>query len=317
MSKLLSFVIPCYRSEDTIEAVIAEINNVMQQTDEYDYEIIAVNDCSPDNVLAVLKQLAEKMSYVKVIDFAKNMGKGSAVMAGYSAAKGDIVINLDDDGQCPVDCVFDLIAPLANGYDVSIAKYFKKKQSTFKNFGSCINDLMSCALLDKPKDLQISNFMAVKRFICDEMLRYKNPYPYISGLFLRATSRVINVPMEERERISGTSGYTFVKSLKLLLNGFTAFSVKPLRLATFMGIISAVIGFVFAIYVVLRKLIYSEIAAGYSSLMAVLLFIGGIIMVCLGLIGEYVGRIYISLNNSPQYVIRQTINLDDQAFKHN
>ena len=311
MSKMLSFVIPCYRSEDTISSVIQEIDEVMKQKKDYDYEIIAVNDSSPDNVWNVLTELASQKTYIKIIDLAKNMGKNSALLAGYYYAKGDIVINLDDDGQCPVDKLWELLKPLKDGYDVSIARYNHKKQSAFKNFGSYVNHIMACFLLDKPKDLQISNFLAMKRFICKEILRYKNPYPYISGLYLRSTSRVKNVDMEERERLIGTSGYTFIKSLKMLLNGFTAFSVKPLRLATFLGFLTSCFGFGYAIYIIVRKFMRPDIASGYSSLMSVILFVGGVIMVLLGLLGEYVGRIYISLNNSPQYVIREVKNIEE------
>lgn len=306
----LSFVIPCYNSENTIASVINEIDVIMQQKNEYEYEIIAVNDSSPDNVWYVLENLTKERSNIKAIDLAKNMGKHSALMAGYSYAQGDIIISLDDDGQCPVDRLWDLLEPLEHGYDIVIARYPKKKQSAFKNFGSKVNDLMACFLLNKPKDLKLSNFYAIKRFICKEILRYTNPYPYISGLFLRSTMRIKNVYMEERERILGNSGYTFSKSLKLWLNGFTAFSVKPLRIATIIGFFTSLSGFIFALYVVLRKIYYPNIPSGYSSIMAVQLFIGGVIMLCLGLIGEYVGRIYISLNNSPQYVIRQTKNIE-------
>ena len=173
-----------------------------------------------------------------------------------------------------------------------------------------MNNLMACALLKKPRDLQISNFSAMKRFICLEILNYQNPYPYIDGLFLRSTGKIANVLMEERERAVGTSGYTFWKSLSLWLNGFTAFSVRPLRVATALGGIISAFGFLFGIWVVVSKLLHPEIMAGYSSLMAVLLFVGGMIMILLGLIGEYIGRIYISLNNSPQYVIRERTNFD-------
>ena len=310
--KKLSFVIPCYRSENTIISVIQEINLVLQHKSEYEYEIIAINDSSPDNVWYVLENLAKEYSNIKAIDLAKNMGKHSAMMAGYSFAIGDIIVSLDDDGQCPVDKLWDLLAPLEQGYDIAIARYPKKKQSAFKNFGSKVNDLMACFLIDKPKDLKLSNFYAIKRFVCQEVLRYHNPYPYVSGLFLRSTSKIKNVDMEERERIAGTSGYTFIKSLKLWLNGFTAFSVKPLRIATLVVFFTSLLGFLFAFYIVLRKIYFPDVAAGYSSLMAVQLFIGGIIMMCLGLIGEYVGRIYISLNNSPQYVIRKVVGLQDE-----
>lgn len=276
---------------------------------EYDFEIIAVNDCSPDNVLTVLKQIAQNDKRIKVIDLAKNSGKHAAVMAGYSVVSGEIIINLDDDGQCPMDKLWELVEPLNNGYDVSVSRYPRNKQSAFKNFGSKINDIMTRHLIGKPKDLYLGNFSATKRFVIDEILKYDKPYPYLAGLTLRTTSKICNVDMEERERAAGVGHYTFVKSLKLWLNGFTAFSVKPLRISTVLGALCAIIGFAYGIWTIIRKLLNPDIQTGYSSTMAVLLFIGGMIMMMLGMIGEYIGRIYICINNSPQYVIREAINI--------
>lgn len=306
----ISFVIPCYHSELTIKDVIDEIRCKMMERSDWDYEIIAVNDCSPDNVLLRLKELAENNGKLKVIDLAKNSGKHAAVMAGYSVAKGDVIINLDDDGQCPMDRLWDLIQPLNNGYDISVAKYPVKKQSAFKNFGSKINAIMSHFLIEKPKSLYLSNFSAMRRFVIDEIIRYDKPYPYLEGLMLRTTSKICNVEMEERERTVGIGHFTFKKSLKLWLNGFTAFSVKPLRISTILGVICALIGFVFGIVTIIHKLLNPEILIGYSSTMAVFLFIGGMIMMMLGMIGEYIGRIYICINNSPQYVIREMVNIE-------
>lgn len=307
-----SFVIPCYRSEFTVEGVLDEIRIVMGKRPELTYEIICVNDRSPDDVLTVLHRRAEADPRVKVIDLAKNMGKHAAMMAGYSQVTGDVIINLDDDGQCPLDHLWELVAPLEADYDIVFAHYPQKKESAFKRFGSAVNTLMAQWIIGKPKSLYISNFSAMKSFVCQEMLRYQNAYPYVDGLFLRTTSSIANVPMEERERVSGTTGYTFWKSLKLWVNGFTAFSVKPLRLATVLGFALAAFGFVYGVYVVLRRMLMPEVLSGYSSLMAVLLFVGGVIMILLGIIGEYVGRIYISLNNSPQYVIRGTVNCGEK-----
>jgi len=308
----LSFVIPCYRSENTVTAVIEEIDKVMALRDDFTYEIIAVNDSSPDHVWDVLKGLAEEKKYIKAVDLAKNMGKHSALMAGYSLATGDIIVSLDDDGQCPVDNLWNLLEPLSQGFDISIASYPKKTQSMLKNVGSKVNDWMACFLIEKPRDLKLSNFYAIKRFVRDEILHYRNPFPYIAGFFLKTTNKIKNVVMEERERVSGTSGYTFSKSIKLWLNGFTAFSVRPLRLATILGLFTALIGFCLTILVIIKKISNPAMLAGYSSLMAVQLFIGGMIMMLLGLVGEYVGRIYISLNNSPQYVIREMVGLEDE-----
>ena len=304
----LSFVIPCYGSEHTIGVVICEIEEIMSQKPEYDYEIICVNDCSPDNAIAILKQLVISHTKVIIADLTRNMGKHAAVMAGYSLISGDIIVNVDDDGQCPMPQLWDLIKPLDNGYDISIAKYPDKKQSRFKNFGSRINKIMAQSLIDMPKNLTMSNFNALKRFIVDEILRYQNPYPYIDGLMLRTTQRIAQVDMEQRERTAGKSYFTFRKSLALWLNGFTAFSVKPLRITTIIGIIVAIIGFVVGIIIVFRKLfITPDMAMGYPSTITIILFIGGIIMGMLGMLGEYVGRIYISINKSPQYVIREIV----------
>lgn len=315
MQKMLSFVIPCYRSELTVGGVISEIHDKMSERPELDYEIVAVNDCSPDGVYDVLRTLSEDDPKIKVMDLAKNGGKHAAMMAGYSVAKGDYIVNLDDDGQCPLDKLWELMEPLYEGYDISIARYPKKKQSALKNFGSKMNGAMAHYLIDKPKSLQTSNFSVLKRFVMEEMRSYKNPYPYISGLMLRTTSKITNVDMEERERTAGVGHYTFKKSLALWINGFTAFSVKPLRISMVLGALCALCGFVFGLFTIIRKIINPDILMGYSSLMAVLLFVGGIIMMMLGMIGEYIGRIYICINNSPQYVIRETININDADDK--
>ena len=305
----LSFVIPCYGSEKTITYVIEEIRNVMRLRIEVEYEVITVNDNSPDNVLITLKDLASKESAIKVVDLAKNMGKHAAMMAGYRYVTGDIIVNLDDDGQCPLDRLWDLIGALDENCDIAIAKYPQKRQSSFKNFGSKVNAVMTSMMIDKPKSLQLSNFSAVKRYIIDEMIRYNNPYPYIDGLFLRTTNRIKNIEMAERDRLEGEGNYTLRKSLSLWVNGLTAFSVKPLRVSSLIGVICAIIGFIFGIITIIRKIVYTNISVGWSSTVSIMLFIGGLIMLMLGMIGEYIGRIYISINNSPQYVIRETINI--------
>ena len=313
--KLISFVLPCYGSEKTISFVVYEIRAVIGQKAEYDYEIIAVNDCSPDNVWDVLQGIAAEDRKVRLVGLAKNMNRPGAVMAGLGRAVGDYIVVMDDDGQCPMDRFWDLLAPLEGEYDVSMADYPCRKQSLFKDFGTLVNKKMTEYVLDRPKDLQFTNFMVMRRYIAREICKYTNPYPYMTGLILRTTRRITCVPMEERSRYSGSSNFTFIKMLNLWVNGLTAFSVKPLRLATFMGTAMARIGFLYGIYTIISRLTHPTIAPGYSSLMAVMLLIGGTIMVMLGLIGEYIGRIYISLNNSPQYVIRDEVNFQYQELE--
>ncbi len=309
--KKISFVIPCYGSEKTIEPVTEEIISVVGERSEYDYEIIAVNDCSPDNVLGKLRTLARDNKKIKVINFAKNMNRPGAVMAGLNNASGDYVVVMDDDGQCPMDHFWTLCEPLEQGHDVSIAKYPKRKQSAFKNFGTFVNKKMTEFIINRPKDMEFTNFMIMQSYIVKEIIKYKNPYPYFTGLLLRTTGDIVNVHMEERERISGSTTFTFGKMLALWVNGLTAFSIKPLRISSLIGVFCAIVGFLFGIFTIVQKLVRPDISVGWSSTVAIMLFIGGLIMLMLGMIGEYLGRIYISINNSPQFVVKEKINFDD------
>ena len=307
----LSFVIPCYSSYATVGAVCDEIIGEVSMRDDCDYEIIAVNDCSPDHVMEKLVALAATNQKIKVIDLAKNVGKHCALMAGFRFASGDYVICVDDDGQCPVDQLWELLQPLEHGHDVAMARYGKKKQSKFKNFGSWMNHWMMEMFLQKPEDFQFANFAAMKSYVVKEMIKYDHPYAYINGLLLRTTQSLVNVPMTERERTVGEGGYTFKKSLALWINGITAFSIAPLRIASYLGVLSAFLGCIVAVVVIIRKIMFPNIYAGWTSLMACMLLLGGVILTVLGLIGEYIGRIYICINHAPQYTIRDTWNLVD------
>lgn len=314
--KKISFVIPCYRSEHTIEGVVNEIELTMEglaKEKGYSFEIILVNDCSPDNTMGTIRKLCEEKAYITGIGFARNFGQHAALMAGLRQSVGDYVVCLDDDGQTPADEVGKLLEKLEEGFDAVYAKYEHKQHSGFRNFGSKVNELMTRILLEKPKELFISSYFAVKRFVVEDMIRYENSYPYVIGLVLRTTKSITNVVVNHREREEGVSGYTLKKLLGLWFNGFTAFSVKPLRIATCLGVISAVLGFVYGIYTIVKKFINPAVPMGFSSMMAALVFFGGMIMIMLGLIGEYIGRIYISMNNSPQYVIKECINVKDEA----
>lgn len=310
MSKI-SFVIPCYRSEHTIEAVVAEIIDTMKGLAVYEYDIVLVNDCSPDHTYEVIERICEKNNNITGISLAKNFGQHAALMAGLRRADGDIVVCLDDDGQTPADEVGDLIDAIEKGSDVVYASYDSKKHSAFRNFGSHINDIMTRMMLGKPKNLQVTSYFAAKRFVVDSMLAYEHSYPYVIGLVLRATKNISNVPVHHRSRTIGDSGYTMRKLLSLWFNGFTAFSILPLRIATVTGVLFAVAGFTYGVYTVIKRFVNPAVPMGFSSLMAAVVFIGGMLMIMLGLIGEYIGRIYISINRSPQYVIREETGTKD------
>jgi undecaprenyl-phosphate 4-deoxy-4-formamido-L-arabinose transferase len=175
---------------------------------------------------------------------------------------------------------------------------------------------MARIMLNKPKDLYISSYFAAKRYIVDDMIRYENSYPYVIGLVLRSTNNIVNVDVHHRARTIGTSGYTLKKLLGLWMNGFTSFSVKPLRITTFIGCLSAIAGFIYGIVIIVQKFVLPDRQVGFASLASLLVFFGGMIMIMLGLIGEYVGRMYISMNNSPQYVIKQNYLPSDKEGDH-
>lgn len=308
----VSFVIPCYKSEKTLDVVVNEIKQKMHELYINDYEIILVNDCSPDETQGVIQRLCSDNKNIIGIEHAKNFGQHAALMAGFHFASGDVVVCLDDDGQTPADEVDKLLNKIEEGYDVVYAEYEDKKHSAFRNLGSNVNRKMTEVMLGKPKELYISSYFAAKRFVIDEMIKYQNAYPYVIGLVLRTTKNICNVKVHHRERLEGASGYSFKKLLALWVNGFTSFSVIPLRFATYGGSVVAVLGFIYAIYTIIRKIVDPNRIIGWSSTISIMLILGGMLLLVLGMIGEYIGRIYISINNSPQYVIRTVVNFDKE-----
>ncbi len=315
MSKrLISFVIPCYRSEKTIRGVVEEILELHKTHMDDDYEIILVSDASPDNVWAEIEKLSQEYPIVKGYELAKNSGQHAALLAGYKMTHGDIVVSLDDDGQIAVEDTYKIIDHMyeGKGYDVVYGKYAKKKQSGFRNIGSRLASLMGIYLLNFPKDMEGSSFYAARKFVIEEMCRYSNAYVYLPGLVFRSTQNVDAVLVNHRAREIGESNYTFGRLFSLWINGATTFSIKPLRLATFLGCLSSFAGVIFSIVLVIRKLLDPTIQAGWASQMCVTLIMTGIILLLLGVVGEYVGRIYMSENHSPQYVIRHETKSDNE-----
>ncbi len=303
----ISFVIPCYRSERTLPGVVSEIQDTMKgMSDKYEYEIVLVNDDSPDDTYGVIETIAKNADNITGINLARNFGQHAALMAGFHYVSGDIIVCLDDDGQTPATEVGKLLEAVEGGADVAYAKYAHKKHSFFRNFGSFVNEKMLQFLLGKPKELIVSSYFAAKKFVIDEVMRYDKSYPYMMGLVLRTTKRIVNIEVDHREREVGRSGYTLGKLLTLWMNGFTAFSVTPLRVSTWCGCIFAILGFLYGIYTIIKHFVLGIAPWGYDSLMSAISFIGGMILLMLGLTGEYIGRMYISMNNAPQYIVRET-----------
>jgi len=306
---VLSVIIPCYNSERTISDVVKSTAEVICSLG-WEPEFVLVNDASKDHTFDRLRELAEEFPFVKAINFSRNFGQHNALMAAMNFVSGAVVVGMDDDGQTHPSQLPKLLAELDRGYDIVFGHYEQKKHSKFRNFGSWFNTFTAELLTGRPKGLKTSSYWAARRFVCDEACKYKAPYPHIQGLFFRITRNVSSIAIEHFDREFGASGYTLKKLIKLW-SAFTNFSVLPLRAALWLGSVIAVAGFIGAFVTIVRKIIHPAIALGWSSLMAVLLIMSGLILLFLGIIGEYLGRLFMAANSTPQFVIREKLNCDD------
>ena len=310
--KKLSIVIPVYNSEKTIKEVVNEVEiAVSKLNSKFELEIILVNDYSKDNSLEVCKNICKNKPFVKLISFSKNFGQHNALMAGIKIASGDYIISMDDDLQTPPNEMGKLIDELEkNNYDVVFAKYKTENKSIFRIFGSFINDKMANILTEKPKSITTSSYFIIKKYIATEIIKYDNAYPYLGGLIFRVTQNVGNVLIQHKDRKIGKSNYTLRKLLQLWFNGFTSFSVKPLRISSIFGLFLSITGFIYLLIIIIRKILYPGIPVGWTSTIAAIIFFGGVQLLSIGLLGEYIGRVFLSINKKPQYVIKEFYNMD-------
>ena len=309
----VSVVIPCYRSKDTLRSVVEETVRVLAERPAFEYEVILVDDGSPDGTIETIRSLCAENRNVKGVGLSRNFGQPCATLAGFGSVSGDIVAYSDDDGQTPIDRLWPLVDELERGHDVVFASFPSDNQNALQRIGRALNNAMASYLIGKPKHLHFGNFWVCRRYVVDEALKFKNPYPYLGGIFVKTTRHMAEVRTNQRPRLSGRSNYSLRRMVGLWLNGFTAFSIVPLRMATGLGVIIAIVGFLFALQITVQKLITPAVPAGYSSIMATLLLMGGLVISLLGLVGEYVGRIYMSINGVPQYVVRESMNLDGRS----
>lgn len=307
----LSIVIPVFRGEKSIGPLVQAL--VANLAACHTLEIVLVNDGSPDQSAAVCRTLAERFSFVKFLNLSRNFSEHNAVMAGLNHATGDYVVIMDDDFQNPPAEVHKLVAEILQGYDVVYSRYAQKQHHWFRNLGSRLNDRVAVLLLDKPRDLYLSSFKILNRFVVDELIKYDGPYPYIDGLILRITRNYSQVLVAHDPRREGRSGYTLTKLVSLYLNMFTNFSILPLRFASCAGLASAALGLLLACYFVVEKILHPELPAGWASMIVSVFIMAGIQLFSLGMIGEYLGRLFLKDNGRPQYVIREALNCSSAA----
>ena len=306
---IISIAIPCYKSSKTIGAVVAEIRSVFQKNKHHDYQIVLVNDYPFDTTFEVIQKLCKDDTKITGINLSKNYGQTSAKMAAMSYVTGDVLVFMDDDGQHPADGIIPLAEKVAEGYDVVYAHFKEKKHNFVKRFTSFVNAKVLELNGSKQKGIHTSSFFAISRLMVDACQDYQSPFPAMAGFINTVAGKTTEIEMDHRARLEGTSNYSFIKLLKFWLNGFTNFSIVPLRMIAMLGIFIAFCGFGFGAFVVINKIINPAIAAGYASLMATFLFLGGLILVALGFIGEYIGRIYMTVSGLQQYRIREVFHV--------
>jgi len=311
----LSIVVPVYRSEIILPLLIEKLQkklNELQLLD--DFELILVNDSSPDHSWKVICDLAAKYPFVRGLSLRRNFGQHNATMAGLHQARGKIIVVMDDDLQHPPDAIDLMIAAIESGYDVCYTKYTNRQHAVWKKLGSAFNDWVARYLLDKPRGLYLSSFKAMSAEVVAEIIKYDGPYAYIDGLILDVTRNIDVVSINHRARHSGEGNYNLRRSVSLWLKMATSFSILPLRLASYAGFLISVFSLIMIAYVVIQKFLHPEIPAGWASLIATILLIGGIQTLSIGMLGEYLGRTYLKLNHKPQFVIAsRTWNAHEQG----
>jgi undecaprenyl-phosphate 4-deoxy-4-formamido-L-arabinose transferase len=301
----VSIVIPVYNGQETIGPLVDKL--VARLGPSYRLEIVLINDCSADRSEDACIAVFEKHpDIVRFFSLAKNVGEHNAVMAGLNQCSGDFVVIMDDDFQNPISEVMKLLNfSLEHDYDVVYTWYRKKHHALWRNLGSWFNDRVANVMLRKPRGLYLSSFKLLNRFLVKEIIKYDLPFSYIDGLILRTTEKIGRLQVEHGAREIGKSGYTLRKLIRLWLNMFVNFSILPLRVATLLGTIFSLIGLGIGVWTVIEKLSNPNLPVGYAALTVIVSIFAGIQLMAVGMNGEYVGRIFLSLNRSPQYTIRR------------
>ena len=297
----VSVVIPVYNSEDCLFELYQRLTSTLGDYVKK-YEIIFINDCSTDQSWEKIVELCEKDKKINGICLRKNFGQDSAIMAGLNNVCGGKIVIMDDDLQHDPAYIPLLLEKLESGYDVCYALFETKRQSRFKNFGSWLNGKIAEIVFNKPKNIYLSPFKAITREIADELIKYDGPHPYMDGLLFRITHNITQVPVKHFRRQSGKGHYTLMRSLQVWSRMATNFSVFPLRASLVFGFIASIIGFLMAIYFIIERILFAQ-PMGWASLMVSLLFLGGILLIAVGIVGEYVGRLFLHISKEPQFII--------------
>ena len=307
----LSIVIPCYHSGAALDALVADLSALRI---EGGHEIVLVNDGSLDDTAARCRALVRSAAVpVTFVDLARNFGEHNAVMAGLRVARGAHVITMDDDGQNPPVEVEKLYSyARGNDADVVYTYYVAKQHAFWRNLGSWLTNRVADFLLDKPKGLYLSSFRCMNAFLVEQICRYDGPYPYIDGLLFQVTHNAARMQVTHQRRREGRSAYTLSRLLRVWFSMLLNFSVVPLRVSSAIGLVFSVVGFLGTMAVAVDALVTDE-PPGWPSMMCALLTLCGVQLLTVGVLGEYIGRMFLTANRRPQSVVREIVRNDAVA----
>ena len=302
----VSVVIPVFNGARSVTEVVDRIGRALI---DRSHEIVLVDDGSADDSARACRDLAARESaYVRFVQLSRNFGEHSAVLAGLARTNGKYIAVLDDDGQNPPEELPRMLDELKRReLDVIYGRYCVRQHHWFRQLGSRFNDFVATIMLRKPPDLYLSSFKVMNRFIVDEIIKYTGPFPYIDGLICRTTNRLGQIEVQHAARIAGRSNYSLVRLVRLWLNMFLGFSIVPLRIASVAGLLTAASSLIWLLAIIVDKLwVNPSVTVGVPTVLACICLFSGVQLMVLGMLGEYLGRVHLSTNGQPQYVVRSS-----------
>lgn len=308
MKNIISVIIPCYNEQETVNRFYKEIKRVTDDILDYSFEFIYVNDGSKDQTASLVKELHVKDERVCLVDFSRNFGKEAAMLAGMELAQGDAIVIMDVDLQDPPELVPKMIKLYEEGYENIYTRRRNREgeppiRSFFANlFYKLINQMSDVEIINGARDYRLLSRRAV-----DELIKLKEKNRFSKGLFQWVGYDSICLEFDHVERVAGETKWSFMKLVDYAIEGITDFSNAPFRFATYTGIVIAVISFLYLIYILIETMINGSTTAGWPSLVCIILFLGGIQLIFLGVIGEYIGRIYNEVKERPIYIVKEVV----------